>query len=67
MNKEGQSNNSLVYILVFPNREARDKAWKDFSDDLEWLAVKTDSERNGKLIDKVDSSLMTATDFSPPK
>jgi hypothetical protein len=67
MNKEGQNNNTIVYILAFPSREARDKAWKGFTDDLEWLAVKTDSEKNGKLIDKVDAVFMTAADFSPAK
>jgi hypothetical protein len=67
MNKEGQSENTLVYILAFPSREARNKSWKDFSDDLEWLAIKTDSEKDGRLIDKVDSVYMTAADFSPVK
>jgi hypothetical protein len=67
MNKEGQSENTLVYILAFPSREARDKAWKDFADDLEWHAVKAETEKNGRLVEKVDSVFMTATDYSPIK
>jgi hypothetical protein len=67
MNKEGQSENTLVYILAFPSREARDKAWKEFSDDLDWHAVKVETEKNGRLVEKVDSVFMTATDYSPIK
>jgi hypothetical protein len=67
MNKEGQYENTLVYILAFPSREAHDKAWKDFADDPEWRAVKAETEKNGKLVEKVDSVFMTATDYSPIK
>jgi hypothetical protein len=67
MNKEGQYENTLVYILAFPNREAHDKAWKEFAADPEWKAVKADSEKDGKLVDKVESSFMTATDYSAIK
>ena len=68
MNKEGQYENTLVYILAFPSREARDKAWKDFTDDLEWHAVKLETEKNGPLLaGKAESIFMTATDYSPIK
>jgi hypothetical protein len=68
MNKEGQYENTLVYILAFPSREARDKAWKEFTDDLEWQAVKAETEKNGPLLaGKTESSFMTATDYSPIK
>jgi hypothetical protein len=64
-NKEGQTENSLVCILAFPSHDARDRIWKEFATDVEWLAVKPDSEKNGKLIEKVDMVYMTAADFSP--
>jgi hypothetical protein len=67
MDKDGKSKNELVYILAFPSKEAHDKDWKEFADDIEWQAIKADSERNGRLIEKVDSVFMTATDFSPIK
>src|SRR5499433_1951966 len=34
--KEKGSENTLVYLLVFPSREALDKAWKAFGADPEW-------------------------------
>jgi len=67
MNKEGQYENTLVYVLAFPSREAHDKSWKEFSEDPEWKAAKADSEKSGKLVEKVDSVYMTATDYSPIK
>ena len=57
--------NLLVYVLSFPDRAARDAAWKDFGADEEWKKVAAASEVDGKLVGKVDDVFMTATDFSP--
>lgn len=59
------SENKLVYLLAYPSREARDKAWKDFSADPDWQAAARESERNGRLVTKAESIFLTATDFSP--
>ncbi|MBO0721280.1 MAG: NIPSNAP family protein [Blastocatellia bacterium] len=67
VDKEKGSENKLVYILAFPSREAREKAWKDFNDDPEWKTVKTESEKNGKIVDNVESVILQATDYSPVK
>ena len=65
--KEKGSENTLVYILAFPSRAAREKAWVDFRSDPEWQAVAKESEKNGKLTEKIDSVVMMATDYSPLK
>jgi hypothetical protein len=57
---------TLFYILKHPSREAAAANWKAFRDDPEWVKVSTASEVNGKLVEKVDSTYMTLTDFSPP-
>ncbi len=57
--------NQLVYILAYPNREARELAWQAFGKDPKWHKVQSKSERNGKLVNKVESIFMTTTDFSP--
>lgn len=57
---------TLVYILAHPSREAADANWKAFRDDPEWISVRDKSEANGKLVEKVDSTFLTLTDFSPP-
>jgi len=65
--KEKGSENTLVYILAFPSREAREKAFKDFGADPEWQKARSESEKNGKLVEKVDSVFLMATDYSPIK
>ena len=65
--KEESSENTLVYVMVFPSREARDKAWKAFVSDPEWIKARSESEKNGKLTEKIKSVILGATDYSPIK
>jgi hypothetical protein len=60
-----ESSNTLIYVLRHPNREAAAANWKGFQDDPEWQRVKKESEANGKLTEKVDSTFLVLTDFSP--
>ena len=62
---EPESSNTLIYVLRHPNREAAAANWKAFQDDPEWQRVKKESEANGKLTEKVDSTFLVLTDFSP--
>lgn len=57
--------NTLIYILEHPSREAATANWKAFQDDAEWKSVREKSEANGKLVEKVDSTFMALTSFSP--
>jgi hypothetical protein len=57
--------NKLIYVLAFPDREARDKSFKSFGEDPAWKEVVKSSEANGRLVTKADSIFMKATDFSP--
>jgi len=58
--------NTLVYMLAHPSRDAADANWKAFRDDPEWQSVRDKSEANGKLVEKIDSTFLVLTDFSPP-
>jgi NIPSNAP protein len=62
---EPEKSNTLIYILRHPSREAADANWKSFHDDPNWQSVRDKSEANGKLVEKVDSTFMALTDFSP--
>jgi NIPSNAP len=62
---EPERGNMLVYILQHPSRDAATANWKSFQDDAEWKRVKGESEANGKLAKKIDSTFMALTDFSP--
>jgi hypothetical protein len=61
---EPAKSTTLVYILEHPSREAATANWKAFQDDPEWKAVKARSEENGKLVEKIDATFLTPTDFS---
>jgi len=55
----------LVYVLAFPSREAAAASWKTFIADPDRQAYFKKTEENGKLVDKIESVYMKATDFSP--
>jgi hypothetical protein len=61
------SQDTLIYILAHPSREAAKKNWEAFRSDPEWQKVQKESEVNGKLVIKVDSVYTEATDFSAIK
>lgn len=61
------SQNTLIYIVAHNSRDAAKKSWTDFNNDPEWKAVRDASEKDGKIVEKVDSTYMTPTDFSALK
>lgn len=58
---------TLVYILAYPSREAREASWKGFMADPEWQAVYKESHKDGPLVAKVISQYLKPTDYSPIK
>jgi len=61
------ADNTLVYLLAFPSREAAKKSWAAFGSDPAWKKAQQESEVNGKLVTKVESVYLNATDYSPIK
>jgi hypothetical protein len=57
--------NKLVYWISAPSKEARDKSFKEFGADPEWKRAAAESEKDGKLISKIESKFFTVTDYSP--
>ena len=57
----------LIYILAYPSKEARDKSWDAFRKDPDWIKAKDASEKDGKLVDKVEETFLNPTDYSPIK
>lgn len=62
---EPVQSSTFFYVLEHPSREAAAANWKAFQDDPQWKNVKAKSEENGKLVEKIDSTFLTLTDFSP--
>jgi len=59
--------NTLIYILAYPNKEAAAKAWAAFRADPDWVKARTESEKDGKIVEKMESVYMDAVDFSKLK
>jgi hypothetical protein len=57
----------LVYILRFPDLAAKEAAWAAFRADPEWIAGKAASEEQGTLVEKLTSTILLPTDYSPLK
>jgi hypothetical protein len=56
---------TLIYVLAHPSREAATANWQAFRDDPEWQRARDQSEAKGKLVEKVESTFLTLTSFSP--
>ena len=56
---------TLIYMLEHPSPEAAKANWKAFQDDPEWRSVRDKSQANGKLVEKIDSTYLALTEFSP--
>jgi hypothetical protein len=57
--------NKLVYFISAPSKEERDKSFKAFAADPDWKKAAADSEKDGKLVTKIESRFLTVTDYSP--
>ena len=55
----------LIYLMSYPDREARDASWKAFLADPDWKNAYKASTADGKLVKKVDSVFLEMADFSP--
>lgn len=62
-----EQGDKLIYILAHKSRAAAKQSWQEFQNDPDWKKAREASEANGKLVDKVESVYMMATDYSPMK
>ena len=61
------SQNTMMYLLAFPNREAAKKSWADFQADPEWQKINADTQKDGRIVSKLESVFLEPTDYSPLK
>ena len=59
--------NTLVYHIAHPSREAAKQNWAAFGKDPEWQKVAQESQVNGKIVAKVESVFLDPADYSPMK
>jgi hypothetical protein len=61
------SQNTLIYVISHDSREAAKANWDGFRSDAEVRAFMSASEADGKIVAKVESVFVDATDYSPMK
>jgi NIPSNAP len=61
----GQS--KLVYLLAHKSEEEATKSWAAFRSDPIWIAARDASEKDGKIVEKVESVFMKPLSFSKIK
>lgn len=59
--------NKLIYLIAHKDKAARDASFAAFGKDPEWIAVKAESEKDGKINEKVEYVFLNPTDYSPMK
>jgi hypothetical protein len=57
--------NKLVYIVAHRDQSASKAAWQQFSRDPDWQKAYKESEKDGKLVNKIEVKFLRATDYSP--
>lgn len=60
-------NNSLTFILAYPDAASRDVRWNNFANDPEWKEAHRNSEANGRLVAKVDQVFLEVAKALSPK
>jgi hypothetical protein len=61
------NNNTLIFILAYPDQDSRDILWNKFANDPEWQRVYKASEENGPLVSNVDQTFMTLSEELSPE
>ncbi len=64
---EPASKNTLIYVIAHKSREDAKKSWDAFRADPVWQKAQKESEADGKIVLKVESVFMDATDYSKIK
>jgi hypothetical protein len=64
---QDESQNLLIYVIAHPTREEAKKNWDAFFADPDWQPALKAASAGGTLTDKIESTFMNPTDFSPLK
>jgi len=59
--------NTLIYVISHASREQAKANWAAFSADPQWQKIAADSQVDGKIVERVESVFVDATDYSPLK
>ncbi len=60
----GDSNHDLYYLLEWRDLAERERVWKGFLADPEWIAARAETEKNGPLMTHATNYMLAPTSYS---
>jgi len=63
----GKSSQEITYMLAWDSLAERERRWSGFLADSEWAAVVAKTEKDGQLVENINSQLLTPATFSAVK
>lgn len=63
----GESNLRLTYLVAWASLAEREQKWTAFQKDPEWISARAASEKDGPILVRVSSQILTPTAFSAVK
>ena len=63
---KGDQRTEFVYVLAWPDEDAKRAAWTGFMADEEWKEIKrATSAQHGNLVGEIEDRTLVLTDYSP--
>jgi NIPSNAP len=59
------TSNQLIYLLSYPSKAAREKAWQSFEADKTWLKIREEEAQKPAVLAGFETLYLQTTDFSP--
>lgn len=56
--------NQLTYMLAWDSMAEREERWSAFLADPEWIAIRTETEKDGSIVQNIRNELLAPTAFS---
>ena len=60
----GESNQELTYLLAWDNLAEREAKWAAFQSDPEWIAKRTETEKDGAIVANIVNQFLQPASFS---
>ncbi len=60
----GPTNHALYYLLEWNSLAEREQKWNAFVSDPAWIAARTETEKNGQIVERIENMFLAPTPYS---
>ena len=60
----GPTNHALYYLLEWNSLAEREQKWNAFATDPDWIARRTETEKNGQIVERIENMFLAPTPYS---